>query len=68
MPFIDAEQTKPPGTASTSTMHRGDSRSLARQLGGHDGPQLDHRVVALARHAARAHDDAGLSSARSGVS
>ena len=43
-PCNDAEQTKPPGIASTSTP-RSSSCAVARQLRGDDRPQLDHGVV-----------------------
>ena len=40
------------------------SRSCVGKVAGHDGPQLDDRVVALPLHAAGAHDDARARSAR----
>ena len=68
VPFIDPEQTNPPGIASTSTPNAGERAQLGRELGGDDRPQLDDRVVALSLHPPRADDDAGALSARSGVS
>ncbi len=66
--LIEAEQTNPPGIASTSTPKFSESRSSASS-DGHDRSQLDDGVVAAALDAPGADDDARRrSSARSGVS
>ena len=58
--FIEPEQTKPPGIASTSTPNDGDRRSSAGSAAGSTGRSLTTDVVALVLHAAGAHDDARL--------
>ena len=59
-PLKDAEQTKPPGMASTSMPKVSRRAQLVGKVGGHDRAQLHHRVGALALDAAGAHHDAGL--------
>ena len=67
-PFIEAEQTKPPGIASTSTMHHGDSRTLRGSSEGTTGRSLTTESSPLpATRRARTTTPA-LSSCRSGVS
>ena len=56
-PFSDAEQTWPPGMASTSTMHIGDSRTLRGSSAGTTGRSLITESSPLPATRACAHDD-----------
>ena len=49
MPFTDAEQTWPPGMASTSTMHSGESRTSGGRSDGTTGRSTAERCYALYR-------------------